>query len=1478
MKTLKKSMKTIGLFILCLLCLMPAILIVTGKATITHRGGMSTMGVIIGPIVGIDDVINPGVSGTVSSDHSGWNLSADTPYTNGALRAYNTIGVYNVVRDSYTSNGFKYASFIRYFRISRTDGRVIYDDDGILDVSTSKTNLASEIVNYPSYIYSIETTLPIKKKAGFLWTDQQSKFKNTTLNFIFGFVNSTGTTTEVYDMPTNPSNTYEDYSTLMYKGTYGGNANTYEYLTVTLTGTGQNSNTFWGGTGGDCNVNTNLTNYINIGKRDWSNTLTASNTTTGTYNGYTTLYSPKAFTAIASNLNNFIKINDVQATPKYGTSVVPFANGHHIEITDDGYTKVAIENGAEGRYTTYYCMVDTKLPDVSYTYHNANALDTRKVGSITTNANGSKSQTINEGVFRDQVQVNFSYNSATESPETATYTYNGKTYNLSNGDWLSQEGNYTVTITDKAGNTTISKFTIDKSAPSYNLNRLQNDSNYKVAKWYLVDIPYGYTGFGTYSFKEYADALSFAETMERQNKITSYVLTDLNDFTATNIVAKNNTIKLGDYWYYKSIDNPELYVYYFDENSLNEAVNHYAKTFVSSEQIYKQNSSLYPNNYGNTIDESIYDNIIEVNGIKAYIATNYVFKQQDTNESYKLYCAYQNGSDDVWQELQYNLAFKEQVTTYGLYKIKEVDYVGHETTYYVFLDNQMPMVDFEAKVYGSNKTISQTISQNDIPKNGELIFYYEDFTITGIVEDDNWWTIEIKLPTGIINRYTKFDEIPSLSTLGSGEFTITVADRTNETFKFTVCILGAAPEVKFNNINANTQLSVKIENKDASNILRDLKIYRNGVCLNSDTGYYEYQTEDCEPIFISANKLSYIFNRGGIYIVEITDNFGRTLSYEYKFEKDLPTGILSGVAHNGKTNGQVQFSYNNSKYYVVVTKENALYNAEKSENGKTTTLSFFPEEDSEISYFIQLIDLNDNENYNEYRFTIKTIKPIINLYGVEPNGKTGGSVYATWDTSEEQYTASYTLNGITQEYRKGQTLTAEGSYEITLSDEIGNTNTVNFIIDKTIEFYIADVSGNTYTIEQIEYINFDIRLIEDEPLSAIVRKNNVIIDYEFGLMLTEEGSYNITLKDEYGNSLYFSFTIDKTAPVATLYGVDNYGTTSKSAWIASMESGLTCWAVKDGTKSDYKLGTELTASGNYVVVVADRAKNITSFEFTIDNTISYDINTYHGGISNGGVRIIAYENLKIVMYKNEQPFEYEFEQILNDEGEYSFTIFDDIGNKTSSFFTIITKNKKNLNHILQEDISISSITKNDENFGFETIERKLYLYDEGIYKVNILDEKTDKEYSFEITIDTTPPTLELINVENGKTTKKVVVMKNISEENCTLYITVDGVPFEYKLGDEIEKCGRFIVTLTDEAGNSTTYTFEREYSLNGPSIAVIVGLCLLVILIIILLAKSRHHYYKDEQTQEVIEETIIEDDFPEELEENDENAQNDEQE
>ena len=301
------------------------------------------------------------------------------------------------------------------------------------------------------------------------------------------------------------------------------------------------------------------------------------------------------------------------------------------------------------------------------------------------------------------------------------------------------------------------------------------------------------------------------------------------------------------------------------------------------------------------------------------------------------------------------------------------------------------MLDVTAKIYGSNDSFNHTISKNDIPANNELIFYYEDFVINKIIDDDTWYVLQVKCPNGKVLRYTCVDDLPNFDELGTGEYQITTYDRIGNNFTFKLCLLGKAPKVKFETINANEQLKISITSGEKFNEITDLKIYRNDVLLNSELGYDEYPNVDSnELIFISNSIKQYLFNKGGLYRVEITDNFGRTTSHEFKFEKDLPVGVLKGVKHNGRTNKNVEFIFNSTKYTAVAYENgNPIFPPSTlNEANILTTLTFSASDKINNEYKIYLYDNNDFENLNIYKFTIKTIPPEFTLYGVNDSGTT----------------------------------------------------------------------------------------------------------------------------------------------------------------------------------------------------------------------------------------------------------------------------------------------------------------------------------------------------------------------------------------------------------------------------------------------------------------------------------------------------------
>ena len=1412
----------------------------------------------------------PGISATLPDYGNGLidvpvvtvpHISVVSPNADGSLRAYNTLKVKNDKIDT-SYGGWKHASFVEYFVVKRTDGRVIYDDDGILDVSWWKNGefgYSDEIIDYQSEIW-VETQLSPYNYDGFLGTVLNSKWKSGAY-FDITWDRGEDPEDSIY------SDVHDKNANTMGSGNYRNNGvnpgdEFYKlcdwdycsspYITIVLRGTAYWENGWWGGSYDFTDVYAFLSGFMPRADRSWNNVLTAD----AKQSGYD-FYSPQPFVATASNLNNYIKINGTKMTPITDQNVIPFKEGFKIAITDEGKTKVSIENGGENIYTDYYCYVDTQLPDVNLKHLNSNAHDRLQEGSIITNADGSKSQKITGAVYKDQVQINFSA-SSNESPEYAKLTQNGKTESIRSGTWIVGDGNYTLEVYDLAGNTKTINFTIDSTTPSNNLNRIESQ-DYKVSKWYLASIPYGYTGYGTYSYLTYDEAFAKAFECEKANLVTNYHLDNVADFHYTNLIANGDSVKVGDYYYYKSADNPNLYVYYFDENLLDEAIKIYAKNYVSSPQYYNYKTDIFPNDYGNIISADIYHNLWNEDKVPAYIGNDFVFRQTDENESYKIYYDYIEDGQNGWTEFVYNIPFREQVNGHGLYLIREIDYVGHELNCYVFLDLQAPILEVTAKVYGQEDSFTHTISKNDIPVNGELVYYYEEFNINSIIENDTWYVMKIKKPDGTILNYTYLDELPNFSELGTGEYQITLYDRANNNFSFKVCLLGKAPRVKFQTINNNQQLQVSIIAGEEYNELTDIKMYRNDVLLNGELGYDEYPDDDSNEIInIGINKRQYVFNKGGLYKIEITDNFGRTTTHEFKFEKDLPVGVLKGVKHNGKTNKDVQFIYDNTKYTIVAFKNGNPITPSSTSEVNLTTLNFTARENINNEYKIILYDNTDFENLNIYKFTIRTIPPAFTLYGVNENATTSTDVYALWEV-QSGYSATYKVNdGEPSQYLNGQILSAQGVYIITLTDDLGNQNSKVFEIDKTLDFVIYE-DNSAKEIDEIRYTNKSIQIVNNEPLNIEITRDGQVFEYEFCNYFNDEGSYLVKVFDDYGNVKYFEFEIDKTPPVAELIGVENTKTTTGFVQVVWTEENVSAKIYRgDNYLGNYVSGSEVKLNGNYEIIVSDLAGNETIFNFRIDNKIEFEINTFMDGISNGGVRVIAKEELTIDMYRNNEKIEYNFEQILNDDGKYAFLLTDELGNQTAFYFQILNTPLNRIEKRLDSSVEIVEIKMNDEIQELDIQDNTLYLVDQAFYSVTVFDKTANRNYTFELEIDTTPPTIDLVGTTNGGQTKSEVSTRNASENPIYFVASNNEENFEYSLGEKMKNVGNYKLVVYDEAGNSTTYEFAIIYALNGASIALFGALLAVVVVLIIFLVKNKVGYYKNKAEITTIEETTEE--------------------
>ena len=128
--------------------------------------------------------------------------------------------------------------------------------------------------------------------------------------------------------------------------------------------------------------------------------------------------------------------------------------------------------------------------------------------------------------------------------------------------------------------------------------------------------------------------------------------------------------------------------------------------------------------------------------------------------------------------------------------------------------------------------------------------------------------------------------------------------------------------------------------------------------------------------------------------------------------------------------------------------------------------------------------------------------------------------------------------------------------------------------------------------------------------------------YVENTVLSDAGNYIVTITDKAGNFTKYTFTIDRVAPILTLSGVKVNGFTNdivSATWSTAVDGvrgqrsnnndSLTVrYSYNTGSTFPtsatiaYSNDVDLTNAGNYLIIIADRAGNNTSYTFTIDKT------------------------------------------------------------------------------------------------------------------------------------------------------------------------------------------------------------------------------------------------------------------------------------
>ncbi|MBO5480621.1 MAG: hypothetical protein J6A63_05505 [Clostridia bacterium] len=1038
---------------------------------------------------------------------------------------------------------------------------------------------------------------------------------------------------------------------------------------------------------------------------------------------------------------------------------------------------------------------------------------------------------VSNGYANGEVEISWTDGNADVDAPVDTITINGKLYE---GEtiYTLNGATYEVVCMDKAGNVWKTQFT----------GRGEDIATMTLQKEYW-EVKDGWSDY-VYSFSQYGNALTYATTAEKRFVTLKTWNTATWDQGIPMDTKDSVNATNGNYYVYKSESDPEKQVAYFTQARLDEVVKKYAEKTIQHWYYWQKEP------------ESCLDG--------------------DLN-------AYPNEKKIVATEVELREGLIYTLDGVGYAELTITEPGAHTL---LIEDGYGGSVEYEIYILDSAPTLQYALGENS-PTDAEFdrTYYFKDRVAVSIpFEGDEFAMFVVYYENGDEVGY--FDIENACTIEESGIYSAMAVNHFGETEEFKFVVSMNAPTITVTENTEKKTLDIVItDSLDTVSRITFLEIAKSDD--NGET--WIALTEDDYGKEITIETLEYHFRTSGLYKVTVMDEFRTGIdaivqTIEYK--QPIPVGTLAGVEDKGYTNKTVTFTWKDEAV-VILTKDGT---AVEYKSGQKLT--------ADGSY---VLTFSNYDNYKKnYYFVIDTVAPEITLDGVENGGVVSGDVSASFEdcATAELFKKGESLGS----YLGGTKVTEDGVYRLVVKDKAGNESAVEFTIDKTVDWGInineqglansvTATANESVTVSllkdggEVEYtlgeeINLpgEYTLTLTDALGNTVRRSFTIVQsivkdfaYDFNRMpnfetvlisgevrdtnygilrLTEDGVYDIGVVAA-GETYKFTVTVDNTLPEITLDGVENGGATNGDVVITLTEETVSLTVYFNGEEIAYTAGDELTAEGEYRATATDLAGNSVEVTFTIDKTAPVLTLTgvEDGGVTNGNVAISAVDYTTVVVYLNDTEIEYTFGDELTEEGSYFVQAWDAVGNVTEAVFTIdksapaialkgvanAGKTNSNVAITVADDATEFKVFLNGKEISYKAGKE---LKDEGVYKATVKDELGNSvEVSF--FIDKTAATLVLNGVENGGKTKGEVSLSDLSE-TATVVVVKDGKTVEYTLGELLNEAGRYAITVTDECGNVSEYSFEITKGISGWAITgIVVGSLTLIAGAVFIILKKR---------------------------------------
>ncbi len=654
----------------------------------------------------------------------------------------------------------------------------------------------------------------------------------------------------------------------------------------------------------------------------------------------------------------------------------------------------------------------------------------------------------------------------------------------------------------------------------------------------------------------------------------------------------------------------------------------------------------------------------------------------------------------------------------------------------------------------------------------------------------------------------------------------------------------------------------------------------------SEAGYYKIVVQNIygnqQTVYI---RIGYDFDMSVELVYDSGDKNGYLLNngeyalYTNKSARIYIWASLSECTVTATRNGSIyvpRFNEQDAGFYIDVTGVGEYVFNIKDSCGHEIELALSVKEPVNLIYGDYLEGFNQNALYKDRSYTNAPLDVVFDKISANGIGKISYK-YSKNGVAEHESVIYDIVSENRVEFSSNKFKGAigkdgNGEYTVIFMDMYGNTVSKTVYISSAEQLIINrltlnDAKEQPYSLADAiakgAWSNRSI-ILKDVSAASVLKINGEVVSFTDGVYRFDfpanlgQGHeiYTVEYVDEYGNHYSFAVNLYRKTPEVTLTDGASHTEINGSVYIRNefgyvwSDVNLSAVYSKGNETFAYMNGQKLSGEGTYLFTFTDLAGNIAVRTLIYDTVVSYKLinglDEVRSGIATNGTISIKVngEQISIISAKRDGE-EYPTDSMnFKEHGYYEVTLGDPVGNTTVVRFYIITHAFNDFAYVAEDGFAITEVWFTVDGFRLSYVGdvivdeqgRQTYrLGEEGTYELAITDLVLEKTSRFTVSIDKIAPTATLVGVENGGVTREGVTLNDLQIGDLVEVYKNGELIFSQRVTSEvvdppmIESWGDFRIVVTDEAGNSIEYTFEKQFATNLATNVIILMMMLLAV-------------------------------------------------